>query len=123
MSFKIIYFTYFASSQPGMWANWNICVNYLTTYNYLTLPCLTCGPTGTLSHSGEGASHNKSATLTTKADPREVGACINVKLYCKKVSHNITTHYPLYNTVHYDMVLDITMFKYGSQDCMVYIEK
>ena len=30
---------------------------------------------------------------------------------------------PLYNTVHYNMVLDITMFKDGSQKCIDYIEK
>ena len=30
---------------------------------------------------------------------------------------------PLYNTVHYSMVLDITRFKDGSQKCIDYIEK
>ena len=37
-----------------------------------------------------------------------------------------TKHYtlqPLYNTVHYNMVLDITLFKDGSQKCIDYIEK
>ena len=30
---------------------------------------------------------------------------------------------PLYNTVHYNTVLDITGFKDGSQKCINYIEK
>ena len=30
---------------------------------------------------------------------------------------------PLYNTVHYNTVLDITRFKDGSQKCIDYIEK
>ena len=30
---------------------------------------------------------------------------------------------PLYNTVHYNMVLNITRFKDGSQKCIDYIEK
>ena len=30
---------------------------------------------------------------------------------------------PLYNTVHYNTVLDITQFKDGSQKCIDYIEK
>ena len=30
---------------------------------------------------------------------------------------------PLYNTVRYNMVLDITRFKDGSQKCIDYIEK
>ena len=34
-----------------------------------------------------------------------------------------STLQPLYNTVHYDTVLDITRFKDGSQKCMDYIEK
>ena len=29
---------------------------------------------------------------------------------------------PLYNTVHYNMVLDVTQFKDGSQKCIDYIE-
>ena len=42
-------------------------------------------------------------------------------------THNICFHVdtlqPLYNTVHYNMVLDITQFKDGSQKCIEYIEK
>ena len=34
-----------------------------------------------------------------------------------------TTTLPRYNTVRYDMVLDITQFKDGSQKCIDYIEK
>ena len=34
-----------------------------------------------------------------------------------------STLQPLYNTVHYNMVLDITRFKDGSQKCTDYIEK
>ena len=30
---------------------------------------------------------------------------------------------PRYNTVHYNMVFDITRFKDGSQKCIDYIEK
>ena len=30
---------------------------------------------------------------------------------------------PLYNTIHYNTVLDITWFKDGSQKCIDYIEK
>ena len=30
---------------------------------------------------------------------------------------------PLYNMVRYNMVLDITQFKDGSQNCIDYIEK
>ena len=33
------------------------------------------------------------------------------------------TPQPLYNTVHYKRVLDITQFKDESQKCLVYIEK
>ena len=36
---------------------------------------------------------------------------------------NINTLQPLYNTVRYHMVLDITRFKDGSQKCIDYIEK
>ena len=38
----------------------------------------------------------------------------------------MTWHYtpqPLYNTVHYNTVLEITEFKNGSQKCIDYIEK
>ena len=35
----------------------------------------------------------------------------------------IITLQPLYNTVHYNTVLDITRFKDGSQKCIDYIEK
>ena len=34
-----------------------------------------------------------------------------------------STHYPLYNTIHYSMILDITQFKDRSQKCTDYIEK
>ena len=34
-----------------------------------------------------------------------------------------TTLQPLYNTVRYNMVLDITRFKDGSHKCIDYIEK
>ena len=34
-----------------------------------------------------------------------------------------STLQPLYNTVHYNMDLDITRFKDGSQKCIDYIEK
>ena len=34
-----------------------------------------------------------------------------------------STLQPLYNTVHYNTVLDITRFKDGSQKCIDYIEK
>ena len=36
---------------------------------------------------------------------------------------NNNTHKPLYNTVHYNMVLDITPFKEGSQKYIDYIKK
>ena len=36
---------------------------------------------------------------------------------------NINTLQPLYNTVRYNTVLDITRFKNGSQKCIDYIEK
>ena len=36
---------------------------------------------------------------------------------------NTDTLQPLYNMVHYNMVLDITWFKDGSQKCIDYIEK
>ena len=35
----------------------------------------------------------------------------------------LNTLQPLYNTVHYNTVLDITLFKDGSQKCIDYIEK
>ena len=35
----------------------------------------------------------------------------------------VDTPQPLYNTVHYNTVLDITRFKDGSQKCIDYIEK
>ena len=35
----------------------------------------------------------------------------------------VDTLQPLYNTVRYNMVLDITRFKDGSQKCIDYIEK
>ena len=34
-----------------------------------------------------------------------------------------STFQPLYNTVRYNMILDITQFKTGSQKCIDYIEK
>ena len=34
-----------------------------------------------------------------------------------------TTHQPLYNTVCYNTILDITRFNNGSQKCIDYIEK
>ena len=40
-----------------------------------------------------------------------------------KIVKNITTLQPLYNTVRYNTVLDITRFKDGSQKCIDYIEK
>ena len=36
---------------------------------------------------------------------------------------NFTTLQPLYNTVCYNMILNITLFKDGSQKCIDYIEK
>ena len=33
------------------------------------------------------------------------------------------THQPLYNTVCYNTILDITQFNNGSQKCLDYIEK
>ena len=35
----------------------------------------------------------------------------------------VITLQPRYNTVHYNTVLDITMFKDGPQKCIDYIEK
>ena len=43
-------------------------------------------------------------------------------MYICLVSFNGTLQ-PLYNTVRYNMVLDITRFKDGSQKCLDYIEK
>ena len=40
----------------------------------------------------------------------------------RTISYNITLQ-PLYNSVHYNTVLDITQFKDGSQKCIDYIEK
>ena len=40
-----------------------------------------------------------------------------------KKFQNLYTLQPLYNTVHYNTVLDITQFKDGSQKCIDYIEK
>ena len=34
----------------------------------------------------------------------------------------LNTHKPLYNTLHYNIVLDITQFKDGPQKCIDYIE-
>ena len=34
-----------------------------------------------------------------------------------------STPKPFYNTIHYNMILDITQFKDGSQKCIDYIEK
>ena len=49
-------------------------------------------------------------------------------LFCCSLQHLLTslqviTLQPLYNTVCYNMVLDITRFKDGSQKCIDYIEK
>ena len=41
----------------------------------------------------------------------------------KAFSIHIDTLKPLYNTVRYNMVLDITRFKDGSQKCIDHIEK
>ena len=38
-------------------------------------------------------------------------------------SHVLTTLQPLYNTARYNMVMDITRIKDGSQKCIDYIEK
>ena len=35
----------------------------------------------------------------------------------------VDTHRPLYNTVRYNTLLDISQFKDGSQKCIDYIEK
>ena len=40
-----------------------------------------------------------------------------------KVYMHVFTLQPLYNTVGYNTVLDITQFKDGSQNCIDYIEK
>ena len=40
-----------------------------------------------------------------------------------RYNNNGNTVQPLYNTVHYSMVLDIIRFKDGSQKCIDYIEK
>ena len=37
--------------------------------------------------------------------------------------NQVNTLQPLYNTVRYNTVLDITRFKDGSQKCIDYIEK
>ena len=37
--------------------------------------------------------------------------------------NNDYTLQPLYNTIHYNTVLDITRFKDGSQKCIDYIDK
>ena len=42
---------------------------------------------------------------------------------CFYTSKIITTLQPLYNTAHYNTVLDITRFKDGSQNCIDYVEK
>ena len=39
---------------------------------------------------------------------------------CERVG---TVDKPLYNTIHYKMVLDITQFKDGPQKCIDYLEK
>ena len=41
--------------------------------------------------------------------------------FCEEIRQN--TLHPIYNTVRYDTVLDITRFKDGSQKCIDYIEK
>ena len=45
-----------------------------------------------------------------------------IKKWCMKALSAATLH-PLYNTVPYNTVLDITWFKVGSQKCIHYIEK
>ena len=49
------------------------------------------------------------------------GECLHYELtYAPKGSGTLQ---PLYSTVRYNMVLDITRFKDGSQKCIDYIEK
>ena len=53
--------------------------------------------------------------------------CSTLKLLNMIISKSwidlVDTLQPLYNTVHYNSVLDITQFKDGSQKCIDYIEK
>ena len=44
-------------------------------------------------------------------------------VFCGEVRKSINLLQPLYNTVCYNTVLDITRFKDGSQKCIDYIEK
>ena len=58
----------------------------------------------------------------------EISICLEVLLAALFISisnryQKKTTLQPLYNTVHYNRVLDITRFKDGSQKCIDYIEK
>ena len=46
---------------------------------------------------------------------------LDAKLIINEFS--VVTLQPLYNMVHYNMVLDITRSKDGSQKCIDYIEK
>ena len=47
-------------------------------------------------------------------------AFYTIPVFC---GQTVNTLQPLYNTVRYNTVLDITRFKDGSQKCIDYIEK
>ena len=49
--------------------------------------------------------------------------CFPVSQQVLDFSWTLNTLQPIYNTVCYNMVLDITWFKDGSQKCIDYIEK
>ena len=49
--------------------------------------------------------------------------CSKYLSYLSMKANVVDTLRPLYNTVHYNTVLDITQFKDGSQKCIDYIEK
>ena len=43
--------------------------------------------------------------------------------FVKWIHPYVSTHKSLYNTVHYNMVLNMTQIRDGSQKCIDYIEK
>ena len=51
------------------------------------------------------------------------GPAVRCATYCAMAFILVTTLQPLYNTVHYNTVLDITRLKDGSQKCIDYNEK
>ena len=79
-----------------------------------------CVGYSTLETAGQGISYEYATNVFTVKNENYLDIAL-LKQHCCTMNSN--TLQPLYNTVHYNTVLDITQFKNGSQKCIDYIEK